>query len=187
MLGRIPQNRLYQLGLNILKMFPEPNTTGLNFNLRTVAPEDKRIDAAADGARRLPGVVASCGYRHGLQARSPPSKPVPGTIPGFNDNFQKLNSRHRAVGDRRLHAEFVDHSGSNLGDERHQPAQSAVPQRGHEPVHCRACATFRCCSRTRVSCPPDSWDKLHHREDRYAVLRERRGADAARVRVGQPR
>src|SRR5205814_2098243 len=32
-LGRIPQNRLYQLGLNILKTYPEPNTNGLNYNL----------------------------------------------------------------------------------------------------------------------------------------------------------
>src|SRR6266571_1895157 len=29
-LGRIPQNRLYPLGLNILKFFPAPNTSGLN-------------------------------------------------------------------------------------------------------------------------------------------------------------
>ena len=27
-LGRIPQNRLYQLGVNILKTYPEPNTQG---------------------------------------------------------------------------------------------------------------------------------------------------------------
>ena len=48
-LGRIPQNRLYQLGLNVLKMFPEPNTTGLNFNLRTVAAGGQAHDPAADG------------------------------------------------------------------------------------------------------------------------------------------
>ena len=29
-LGRIPQNRLYGLGLNVLKQWPVPNTTGLN-------------------------------------------------------------------------------------------------------------------------------------------------------------
>ena len=39
MLGKIPQNRLYGLGLNILKLYPEPNTQGLNYNLETVAPE----------------------------------------------------------------------------------------------------------------------------------------------------
>ena len=36
--GRIPQNRLYGLGLNILKIYPEPNAQGLNYNLETVAP-----------------------------------------------------------------------------------------------------------------------------------------------------
>ena len=42
-LGRIPQNRLYPLGLNVLKQWPEPNVSGLNYNLETVAPEDKRL------------------------------------------------------------------------------------------------------------------------------------------------
>jgi hypothetical protein len=91
-LGRIPQNRLYPLGLNVLKMFPEPNTTGLNFNLRTVQPEDERttqqpmarVDYQASGKLRVSGRIA-------MQIAT--SKPVPGTIPGFNDNFQKLNSR----------------------------------------------------------------------------------------------
>ena len=95
-LGRIPQNRLYQLGLNVLKMFPEPNTTGLNFNHRTIQPEDKRmvqqpmvrVDYQASGKLRISARLA-------MQIGT--SKPVPGTIPGFNDNFQKLNSR-RAPG-----------------------------------------------------------------------------------------
>ncbi|MDQ3010596.1 MAG: hypothetical protein M3X11_07830 [Acidobacteriota bacterium] len=37
-LGKIPQNRLYSLGVNILKLYPEPNYTptgGDNFNYRT--------------------------------------------------------------------------------------------------------------------------------------------------------
>jgi hypothetical protein len=91
-LGRIPQNRLYGIGLNTLKMFPEPNTSGLNFNLRTVAPEDKRntqqpmarVDYQASGKLRISARLA-------MQIAT--SKPVPGTIPGFNDTFQVLNSR----------------------------------------------------------------------------------------------
>jgi Carboxypeptidase regulatory-like domain len=38
-LGRIPVSKQYPLGLNILKSYPTPNIQGLNFNLRTVAPE----------------------------------------------------------------------------------------------------------------------------------------------------
>ena len=91
-IGRIPQNRQYQLGLNILKMFPAPNTTGLNFNLRTVAPADNRttqqpmarVDYQASGKLRISARLA-------MQIAT--SKPVPGTIPGFNDTYQKLNSR----------------------------------------------------------------------------------------------
>ena len=41
-LGRIPQNRVYQLGLNILKTYPAPNADGLTYNLETVAPTDQR-------------------------------------------------------------------------------------------------------------------------------------------------
>src|SRR5262249_26011865 len=37
-IGRIPQNRLYQTGLNILKIYPMPNTSGVGFNYVTEAP-----------------------------------------------------------------------------------------------------------------------------------------------------
>src|SRR5262245_52561995 len=37
-LGRIPQDRLYQPGLNILKLFPLPNFNGSNFNYQSQAP-----------------------------------------------------------------------------------------------------------------------------------------------------
>jgi carboxypeptidase family protein len=37
-LGRIPQNRLSQIGLNILKIYPLPNTSGTGFNYSTEEP-----------------------------------------------------------------------------------------------------------------------------------------------------
>jgi hypothetical protein len=37
-IGRIPQNRLYGPGLNILKIYPLPNTTGVGFNYQTEEP-----------------------------------------------------------------------------------------------------------------------------------------------------
>lgn len=37
-LGKIPQSRLYGLGLNILKIYPLPNTSGVGFNYVTEAP-----------------------------------------------------------------------------------------------------------------------------------------------------
>ena len=86
--GRIPQNRVYQLGLNILKTYPEPNVDGLTYNLETVAPTDTRvvqqplvrIDWQASSKLRLFGK-----YTGQLAT----AKPTPGTIPGFNDTFLK--------------------------------------------------------------------------------------------------
>ncbi|MGH9840348.1 MAG: carboxypeptidase regulatory-like domain-containing protein, partial [Blastocatellia bacterium] len=40
-LGKIPANRLYGLGLNILKIYPLPNTTGVGFNYATEAPTNQ--------------------------------------------------------------------------------------------------------------------------------------------------
>ena len=41
-LGRIPRSRLYPIGQSILKLWPEPNAQGLNYNYENTAPEDKR-------------------------------------------------------------------------------------------------------------------------------------------------
>ena len=40
-LGKIPANRLYGLGLNILKLYPLPNTSGLGFNYATQAAQSQ--------------------------------------------------------------------------------------------------------------------------------------------------
>jgi hypothetical protein len=60
--GRIPANRLYALGLNILKIYPLPNTTGVGFNYITEAPTSQperqdliRIDANLSSNWRLNG------------------------------------------------------------------------------------------------------------------------------------
>ncbi len=82
--GRIPQDRLYGLGLNILKTYPEPNVSGLNYNLETVAPNvDRntyqhvvRVDYQASQNLRLTAKYA--GQNATVQTN-------PGSIPGFND------------------------------------------------------------------------------------------------------
>lgn len=88
-LGRIPQSRLYQLGLNVLKQWPEPNVDGLNYNLETVAPEDSRlthqptvrIDWQQSSKLRLTTKYA--GQRATV-------KVTPGSIPGFNDAINQF-------------------------------------------------------------------------------------------------
>jgi Carboxypeptidase regulatory-like domain len=88
-LGRIPQDRLYQLGLNVLKQWPAPNATGLNYNLQTVAPTDVRIthqptvrvDWVPSSRLRLSAKYA--GQRATV-------KTTPGSIPGFNDTLSRF-------------------------------------------------------------------------------------------------
>ena len=83
-LGRIPANRLYGLGLAVLKQWPDPNTSGTNYNWEGVAPEDKRltqqptirVDWQPSSKLRLSTKYA--GQRATV-------KVTPGSIPGFND------------------------------------------------------------------------------------------------------
>ena len=88
-LGRIPQNRLYQTGLNILKWWPEPNIAnvpaGQAYNFEnTDAPVNLlgyqpvlRVDY-----QPLANLRGSFKYLEYQQ----PSKVIPGTLPGFNDS-----------------------------------------------------------------------------------------------------
>ena len=48
--GGFRQTGLYPLGLNILKLWPTPNTSGLGYNYQITPPIDKRLHAAADSA-----------------------------------------------------------------------------------------------------------------------------------------
>lgn len=83
-LGRIPQDRLYALGLNVLNVWPLPNTTGLNYNLELARPVIDnliqqplvRIDYQVSSRMRILGKYASQRQRVFT---------TPGTIPGFND------------------------------------------------------------------------------------------------------
>jgi hypothetical protein len=88
-LGRIPANRLYPLGLNILKLWPEPNTSGLDYNFETRDPEDKRLtqqpmlrlDYQLSQRLRLNGKYT--GQRGTVKVNE-------GSIPGFNDTLQNF-------------------------------------------------------------------------------------------------
>ncbi|PWU08393.1 MAG: hypothetical protein C5B51_07875 [Terriglobia bacterium] len=91
-LGKIPQSRLYPLGMAILNMYPQPNIQGINYNLKTVAPEltattyqqTARVDyVSSDNLRffaKYVGQNASINPRYG-------------TIPGFNDTLLQFPGR----------------------------------------------------------------------------------------------
>src|SRR5215217_5382550 len=86
-LGRIPADRLYQPGLNILKMWPLPNGAGTTVgrNYEIIRPEESilgyqpavRLDYQPTPALRISGK-----YQGAIQRQ----QTFNGTIPGFNDS-----------------------------------------------------------------------------------------------------
>jgi hypothetical protein len=94
--GRIPQDRLYSTGLNILNLWPLPNASGTNYNYEAVAPQDKRLqqqiqirtDYQVSNKMRIMGKFAT--QRNTVRL-------TPGSIPGFNDTFQRYPFQDTAV------------------------------------------------------------------------------------------
>jgi hypothetical protein len=89
-LGRIPQNRLYQTGMNILNMYPTPNIAnppaGQNYNHEIVRPNQSllawqpaiRFDYNVNAALRTTFKYS------GWQQRK---ETINGSLPGFNDTL----------------------------------------------------------------------------------------------------
>ncbi len=85
--GRIPTNRLYEQGLNILKMFPMPNVAGQVYNYEIVRPTENltanqpavRVDYQPMNSLR--GTFKYSGWSQKNQI-------INGSIPGFNDSKQ---------------------------------------------------------------------------------------------------
>ena len=87
--NRIPQERLYQTGLNILKLYPQPNMTqapGTSYNLEFLSPTFKtlsqqpafRVDYQLSSALRF---TAKYTGQRGFKGTTP------GTLPDFNDTY----------------------------------------------------------------------------------------------------
>ena len=85
-IGKIPANRLYPPGLNILNLWPLPNTSGLGYNYENTPPIDKRsshqptlrFDYQMSSKLRVTAKYA--GQRGTV-------KNTAGSIPGFNDTL----------------------------------------------------------------------------------------------------
>ena len=85
-LGRIPQDRLYALGLETLNRWPLPNVNGVNYNLETVQPKIPyndwvhvvRVDYQASSKLRISAKYAG---------ENQVPYVYPGTIPGFDDKM----------------------------------------------------------------------------------------------------
>jgi hypothetical protein len=88
-LGRIPADRLYGLGLNILKSYPMPNITqaGVGYNYELVRPEEKLI--ANQPAIRLDyQPIQNLRGTFKFSGWSQKDEAILGTIPGWNDTRQ---------------------------------------------------------------------------------------------------
>jgi hypothetical protein len=89
-LGRIPANRLYQTGLNVLKSFPMPNIAapaGQAYNFEITRPSEKLMawqPAARVDYQPMQKLRATFKYS-GWGQQNPI---INGTIPGFNDSRQ---------------------------------------------------------------------------------------------------
>jgi Carboxypeptidase regulatory-like domain len=85
-IGKIPQNQLYQPGLNILKLWPTPTQdgAGLGYNYRVTAPKESILSwqpAFRFDYNVIPNLRATFKYSAWWQA----DHTFTGTIPGFND------------------------------------------------------------------------------------------------------
>src|SRR6478672_3921351 len=85
--GRIPANRLYDQGLNILKMFPLPNVTGQPYNYEIVRPTEK-LTANQPAVRIDYQPLSSLRGTFKYSGWSQRNQIINGSIPGFNDTQQ---------------------------------------------------------------------------------------------------
>ncbi len=138
-LGRIPQDRLYQTGLNILKLWPMPNIAqapGTTYNLEFLSPHVQNAQLSAGGSRGLSGQrePPDDGEIHGPEG-------IPrhdtGNDSRIQRHLQRLSMGARDCDDGRLRAELVD---VHRGDLRllESPPRPDCRGPGLEPVRQRA-------------------------------------------------
>ena len=121
--GRIPASRLYQTGLNILKMWPLPNTAsapGQAYNYELTRPTESILawqPAVRIDYQPTPKLRASFKYS-GWQQRN---QVINGTLPGFNDTKMQRPVVSLLGDDGQLHHEPDDVS---RGHVRAQPGRA---------------------------------------------------------------
>ena len=85
--GRIPADRLYQTGLNILKLYPAPNVAAGQYNYELVRPaEQLRANQPAVRLDYQPSLKLRGTFKY--SGWSQQDVIIPGTIPGWNDTKQ---------------------------------------------------------------------------------------------------
>ena len=184
-LGKIPQNRLYPIGLQVLNLYPMPNTQGLNYNLEVQQPEVEnntylhvvRVDYKVTQDLRISAKFAG---------QDATVNPIPGSLPGFNDLLFRFPEIYVPSATVDIHDQPDDHPRRHMGVDAGEPTRQRSDEPQHRPQLGRACRL------------PDPLPQQRRRSGRLvpgegaqgdgrALLRRRPAADAPELQLGQPR
>src|SRR5262245_15805019 len=137
--GKIPADRLYQTGLNILKLYPMPNAggAGIGFNYEVTRPTQSilswqpavRVDYQPSTKLRVTGKYS------GWQQRR---DQITGTIPGFNDTQMQrpvISNLAFTANYNLSNTMFLE---GTYGRSRNELAGCALAQTGTGPNFCTA-------------------------------------------------
>src|SRR3954451_4224390 len=137
--GKIPANRLYQTGLNIMKPWPTPNAGGPGIAFNYEVTRDKESVLSWQPALRVdyqptPRLRATGKYSGWQQRRDL----VPGLMPGFNDTQMQrpvISNLGFTVNYNLTNTMFIE---GTYGRSRNELAGCALAQTGTGPSFCRA-------------------------------------------------
>src|SRR5262249_43520706 len=137
-LGKIPADRLYQTGLNILKLWPMPNAggPGIGFNYSITRGAESvlswqpavRVDYQPTTKLRATGKYSGWQQRRDV---------VPGLMPGFNDTQMQrpiISNLGFSVNYNLTNTTFLE---GTYGRSRNELAGCALAQTGTGPSFCR--------------------------------------------------
>ena len=167
MLGKIPADRLYQTGLNILKQYPLPNPSGagIAYNYEVTPAEREHPQLAAGGPRRLSADAEAARDRSSIRAGSSAATSCSVLLPGFNDTQMQRPVISNLVFSANYNLNNTTFIEGTYGRSRNELAGCALAQTGTGPNFCRAAipmnddsyrsnvgsAACRCSSPTRTS------------------------------------
>ena len=137
-LGKIPADRLYSVGLNILKQYPTPNAggPGIGFNYEIIRPNQSilswqpAIRADYQPTQRLRATVKYSGWQ---QRRDQ----IVGTLPGFNDTQMQRPVISNLVFSGNYNLNNTTFLEATYGRSRNELAGCALAQSGTGPSFCR--------------------------------------------------
>ena len=161
-LGRIPQDRLYGLGLKVLNRWPLPNASGVNYNLETVQPDIPYNTWTSTWSASTTRRRRSCGSARSTPGQCETAYVNPGRIPGFNDTMTQFPADllPSVTVDYVINSSMVFEGtwGMTQGNERAAAAACMITPL-HQQVPQRARRLSRPCTRT----PSCRWAPIRRR------------------------